>query len=108
MRLKLGEAFDVTADKVQTDFVKLSGMGPWQYQFETAYRFKLRNAKPEAVKVRSGSPSPATGRCWRPVTLTGRSPRTWRNGRSRFQQRERQSSATVCGYDSEAQSSGRR
>ncbi|TNF53641.1 MAG: DUF4139 domain-containing protein, partial [Gammaproteobacteria bacterium] len=33
VRLKLGEAFDVTADKVQTDFVKLSGMGPWQYQF---------------------------------------------------------------------------
>jgi hypothetical protein len=58
VRLKLGEAFDVTADKVQTDFVKLSGMGPWQYQFETAYRFKLRNAKPEPVKVKVREPIP--------------------------------------------------
>jgi len=58
VRLKLGEAFDVTADKVQTDFVKLSGKGPWQYQFETAYRFKLRNAKPEAVKVKVREPIP--------------------------------------------------
>ena len=58
VRLKLGEAFDVTADKVQTDFVKLSGMGPWQYQFETGYRFKLRNAKPEAVRVKVREPIP--------------------------------------------------
>ena len=58
VRLKLGEAFDVTADKVQTDFVKLSGMGPWQYQFETAYRFKLHNAKPEPVKVKVREPIP--------------------------------------------------
>jgi hypothetical protein len=58
LRLKLGEAFDVTADKTQTDFVKLSGMGPWQYQFETAYRIRLRNAKPEAVKVKVREPIP--------------------------------------------------
>ncbi len=42
----------------QTDFVKLSGMGPWQYQFETAYRIRLRNAKPEAVKVKVRDPIP--------------------------------------------------
>lgn len=58
LRLKLGEAFDVTADKTQTDFVKLSGTGPWQYQFETAYRLRLRNAKPESVTVKVREPIP--------------------------------------------------
>jgi len=58
VRLKLGEAFDVTADKTQTDFTKLSGSGPWQYQFESAYRLHLRNAKPEAVKVKVREPIP--------------------------------------------------
>ena len=58
LRLKLGEAFDVTADKTQTDFVKLSGTGPWQYQFETAYRLRLRNAKPDAVTVKVREPIP--------------------------------------------------
>jgi hypothetical protein len=58
LRLKLGEAFDVTADKTQTDFVKLSGTGPWQYQFETAYRLRLRNAKPEPVTVKVREPIP--------------------------------------------------
>ena len=58
LRLKLGEAFDVTADKTQTDFVKLSGTGPWQYQFETAYRLHLRNAKSEAVPVKVREPIP--------------------------------------------------
>jgi hypothetical protein len=33
-------------------------MGPWQYQFETAYRIRLRNAKPEAVKVKVREPIP--------------------------------------------------
>lgn len=58
LRLKLGEAFDVTADKTQTDFVKLSGMGPGQYQFESAFRIRLRNAKPEAVTVKVREPIP--------------------------------------------------
>lgn len=58
LRLKLGEAFDVTADKTQTDFVKLSGTGPWQYQFETAYRLRLRNTKPEPVTVKVREPIP--------------------------------------------------
>ncbi len=58
LRLKLGEAFDVTADKTQTDFVKLSGTGPWQYQFETAYRLRLRNAKQQSVTVKVREPIP--------------------------------------------------
>jgi len=58
VRLKLGEAFDVTADKKQTDFKKLSGFGPWQYQFESAYRILLKNAKPEPVTVTVHEPVP--------------------------------------------------
>ena len=52
VRLKLGSAFDVTAEQRQTDFKKLSGTGPWQYQFETAFEVKVRNAKPEPVTVK--------------------------------------------------------
>ena len=58
VRLKLGEAFDVTADRVQTDFRKLSGMGPWQYQFESAYRITVKNGKPESVTVKVREPIP--------------------------------------------------
>jgi hypothetical protein len=58
VRLRLGEAFDVTADKKQTDFKKLSGFGPWQYQLESAYEIVLKNAKPEPETVRVEEPVP--------------------------------------------------
>nr|WP_298037341.1 DUF4139 domain-containing protein [uncultured Desulfuromonas sp.] len=58
VRLKLGDAFDVTADKKQTDFKKLSGVGPYNYHFESAYRIELKNAKDEAVTVRVLEPVP--------------------------------------------------
>jgi len=58
IRLKLGESFDVTAEKKQTDFKKLSGFGPWQYQFESAYQLLLKNAKPEPVTVVVHEPVP--------------------------------------------------
>ena len=51
LRLKLGRSFDVTAERKQTDFKKLSGSGPWQYQFESAFEIKVKNAKPEAQMV---------------------------------------------------------
>lgn len=50
-RLKLGKSFDVTAERKQTEFKKLSGFGPWQYQFESAHELTLRNAKPEPQQV---------------------------------------------------------
>jgi hypothetical protein len=62
VRLKLGEAFDVTARKIQTDFTKLSGTGPWQYQFESAYRLEIKNAKPEPVTVKVREPIPGDWR----------------------------------------------
>lgn len=58
IRLKLGEAFDVTADKKQTDFKKISGWGAYNYQFESSFRIELKNAKPEAVSVKVIEPMP--------------------------------------------------
>lgn len=51
IRLRLGQSFDVTAERKQTDFKKLSGTGPWQYQFESAYEVLVKNAKPEPETV---------------------------------------------------------
>ncbi len=59
VKLKLGEAFDITADKKQTDFQKLavtgfnvSRSGP----IETAYQLEIRNAKSEKVVVTVAEP----------------------------------------------------
>jgi len=51
VRLKLGDAFDVTADRKQTDFRKLGGDGRYNYRFESAYEIRLKNAKDEEVTV---------------------------------------------------------
>ncbi|OYY75138.1 MAG: DUF4139 domain-containing protein [Gammaproteobacteria bacterium 28-57-27] len=58
VRLKLGEAFDVTADKKQTDFKKIGGTGRYNYVFESAYEIVLKNAKTEAVTVTVREPMP--------------------------------------------------
>lgn len=58
IRMKLGEAFDLTADKKQTDFQKLSGTGRYNYVFETAYQIVIKNAKTEAVTVTVREPMP--------------------------------------------------
>jgi hypothetical protein len=58
VRLKLGDAFDVTADKKQTDFKKLGGSGKYNYVFESAYEVVLKNAKKEAVVVTVQEPMP--------------------------------------------------
>jgi len=62
VRLKLGDAFDVTADRKQTDFRKLSGDSRYNYQFESAYEIKLKNAKDEAVTVTVAEPVPGDWR----------------------------------------------
>ena len=51
VRTRLGKSFDVTAEKKQTEFTKLSGTGPWQYQFESAFEIEVKNAKAEAQTV---------------------------------------------------------
>lgn len=58
VRLKLGEAFDVTADKKQTDFKRRDTYSPWSTVHESAYEIVLRNAKSEAVTVVVREPVP--------------------------------------------------
>jgi len=64
VRLKLGDAFDVTADRKQTDFRKLGGDSRYNYRFESAFEIKLKNAKDEPVTVTVAEPVPGD---WRMV-----------------------------------------
>lgn len=59
VRLKLGEAFDVTADKKQTDFKTLPRPAKGNSAFESAYEIVLKNAKKERVTVTVQEPIPA-------------------------------------------------
>jgi hypothetical protein len=58
VRLKLGEAFDINADKKQTDFQKIANYGRSGGLYETAYQLEVRNAKKEAIKVKVVEPMP--------------------------------------------------
>jgi hypothetical protein len=58
VRLHLGDAFDVTADKKQTDFRRREPTSNASYVFESAYEIVLRNAKNEAVNVTVREPVP--------------------------------------------------
>ena len=58
VRLKLGEAFDVTADKKQTDFKRREPTNRASYVFESAFEIVLRNAKKEAATVVVREPVP--------------------------------------------------
>ncbi len=62
VRLKLGDAFDVTANRKQTDFRKLGGDGRYNYRFESAYEITLKNAKEEEVTVKVAEPVPGDWR----------------------------------------------
>lgn len=62
VRLKLGEAFDVTADKKQTDFRRRESTNQASYVYESAYAITLRNAKTEAVTVTVREPVPGDWR----------------------------------------------
>jgi len=58
VRLHLGDAFDVTADKKQTDFKRREPTNRASYVSESAYEIVLRNAKTEAVQVTVREPIP--------------------------------------------------
>jgi hypothetical protein len=58
VRLHLGDAFDVTADKKQTDFRRREPTNKASYVFESAYDIVIRNAKSEAVSVTVREPVP--------------------------------------------------
>lgn len=59
VRLKLGDAFDVTADKKQTDFKVLPRPSKGNNLFESAYEIVLKNAKKERVTVTVQEPIPS-------------------------------------------------
>ncbi len=54
--LHLGSAFDITADKIQTDFRQLASKP--QNHIETAYDIRIRNARDEAVTIQVQEPIP--------------------------------------------------
>ncbi len=58
VRLKLGDSFDITADKKQSNFEKRNAYGKYNHAFESAYEIKLKNAKSEAVTVVVREPVP--------------------------------------------------
>lgn len=58
VRLKLGDAFDVTARRKQTDFKKVGGSGRYNYIYDAAFQVELKNAKKEAVTVTVLEPVP--------------------------------------------------
>ncbi len=58
VRLKLGESFDVTADKKQTSFKKLPNPAKGNAAFESAYELILKNARKETVTVTIQEPVP--------------------------------------------------
>jgi hypothetical protein len=58
VRLKLGEAFDVTADKKQTEFKRLQDPSKNIALYEGAFEILLKNAKKEAVTVTVQEPIP--------------------------------------------------
>ncbi|WP_048811915.1 DUF4139 domain-containing protein [Methylobacillus flagellatus] len=80
VRLKLGEAFDVTANKKQTDFKKLPSPAKGSSQFESAYEIVIKNAKDQAVTVKVVEPIPGD---WsllaqsHPSTKTSSNTATW-------------------------------
>jgi hypothetical protein len=58
IHLKLGDAFDITANRKQTSFAKRKASNSFKYAFEAAYEIELKNAKTEAVTVVVREPIP--------------------------------------------------
>jgi len=58
VRLKLGDAFDVTADKKQSSFRKADAVGRYSYAAEMEYEITIKNAKKESVVVVVKEPIP--------------------------------------------------
>jgi hypothetical protein len=52
IRIKLGKAFDVTADRLQTDYAEKQATVKDRRAFESAYEITLKNGKAEQVEVK--------------------------------------------------------
>ena len=70
IRLKLGDAFDITADKKQTHFKKRTAIGKYNYAFESSYAVELKNAKSEPVTIVVREPVPGD---WKLIDETHKS-----------------------------------
>ena len=55
LKLSVGRAFDVEADRVQTDFQAVAG---GRYDREAAFRIEVRNHKATVIQVRLREPGP--------------------------------------------------
>lgn len=58
VKLKLGDAFDVTANKKQSDFKRLNDDTKYPNKSESAYEIEIKNAKKEAIIVTVREPIP--------------------------------------------------
>lgn len=58
VRLKLGEAFDITARRKQTDYKSLGRQGKYGFVHESAFEIELKNAKKEPVTITVLEPMP--------------------------------------------------
>jgi hypothetical protein len=58
IRLKLGDAFDVTADKKQTNFKKATAIGKYSQAYTASFEILIKNAKQEEVEVVIHEPIP--------------------------------------------------
>lgn len=58
IKLKLGDAFDVTADKKQTNFKKATAIGKYNQAYTASFEIILKNAKDEEVEVTVHEPIP--------------------------------------------------
>jgi len=58
VRLKLGEAFDVTASKKQVNYRKVNHGHPYNYAAEATFRLELKNAKKTPIQVTVQEPIP--------------------------------------------------
>ena len=58
IRLKLGDAFDITADKKQTSFKKATAIGKYNYAYILNFEILLKNAKDDDVEVVVHEPIP--------------------------------------------------
>jgi hypothetical protein len=69
VRLKLGNAFDISAERKQTDFRKLTGLA---YRYQSSFEISVKNSKGQPVTVTVEEPLP--GGDWR-ITQESRSHR---------------------------------
>ncbi len=56
IELKLGNAFDITANKRQTEFIKLNSTGYNTYKYQSGYEIKIMNSKSKPVSVKVVEP----------------------------------------------------